>query len=121
LATTAIGLFAGVGLTVLGPLAVHIATAGKVEVSILQFAILGAMLTVLTAVTPAGMTRGLWLQAGVACAAVIIVVTVGALAAASLGATAPLLGFFAAITFVEATPTIASAEVVMRRREHSHA
>ena len=91
-------------------------------------AILGATLATLAALaamTRAGilrtLPRGLWLQAGVAWAAAIIVVAVGALGAASLGATAPLLGRFEAITVVEAIPTIAAAAVVMRRREHSHA
>ena len=90
-----------------------------------QCAILGATPTILAAMTPAGMIptfpRGLWLQAGGAWAAAIIVVTVGALGAASLGVTAPLLGLFAALTFVEAIPMIAFAAVVMRRRERNHA
>jgi hypothetical protein len=90
-----------------------------------QCAILGATLAALAAMTTAGIVltlpRGLWLQAGVAWAAAIVVATVGALGAASLGVTEPLLGLFDAITVVEAIPTIAAAAVVMRRREHSHA
>lgn len=89
-----------------------------------QCAIPGATPTILAAMTPAGMiltfTRSLWPQAGVAWAAAIIVVTVGALVA-NLGEAAPLLGLFATFTFVEAVITIASAAVVMRRREHNHA
>lgn len=124
LTTAAIGLFAGVGLTVLGPLAVQIATAGKVEASIVQCAILGATLTVVAAMMPAGMIltfpRGLWLQAGAAWAAAIMGVAIGVWGAASLGATAPLLGLLAAITIGEAIPIIAAAMVVMNRREHGH-
>jgi len=90
-----------------------------------QCAILGATLTILPAIMPAGrihtFPRVLWLQAGVAWAAAIIVVTVGALGAASFGATAPLRGLFAAFTLFEAIPAIAAAAVVMHHREHSHA
>jgi hypothetical protein len=114
-----------VGLTVLGPLAVQFATAGKIQVDIVQCAILGATLTIKAAMLPAGMIltfpRGLWLQAGAVWAAAIIGVTIGLWGSASLGATAPLLGLLAAITFGEAIPIIAAAMVFLRRREHSHA
>lgn len=125
LTTAAIGLFAGVGLTLLGPIAVDIATAGEVEANIVHCAILGATLTVVAAMMPAGMIltfpRGLWLQAGAVWAAAIIGVTIGVWGAASLGATAPLLGLLAAITVGEAIPIIAAAMVFLRRREPSHA
>jgi hypothetical protein len=73
---------------------------------------------------PAGMIltfpRGLWLQAGAAWIAAIIGVAIGVWGAASLGATAPLLGLLAAITVGEAIPIIAAAMIFMNRREHSH-
>lgn len=120
-----IGLCAGLGLTVLGPFAVHIATAGKIEVDITQCAILGATLTVIGAMLPAGMVltfpRGLWLQAAAVWVAAAIVVAVGAVGSASFGATAPLLGLLAAITFGEAIPIAAAAVIFMHRREPAHA
>lgn len=123
--TAAIGLCAGVGLTALGPLAVHVATAGKVEVEIFQCAILGATLTVVAAMLPAGVLlmfpRGLWLQAGATWAGAVIAVSVGILGSASFGASAPLLGLFAAITIGEAIPIFAAAIALLHRREHNHA
>ena len=124
LTTAAIGLCAGGGLTLFGPLAVRFATAGKVEVDHFQCAILGATLTVLASALPAGMIltfpRGLWLQAGVTWAAAVIVITVGAVGTVSLGATAALLGLLAG-TVACAVPTIAAASVSMHRREQGNA
>lgn len=120
LTSGSIGLLAGIGLTALGPLAVGFATAGKVEASILQCAILGATLVALATMLPAGMVltfpRGLWLQAAAAWAAAIAVVIVGAFGAARLGATAPLLGLLAGIALCEAVPLISAAAVLVRRK-----
>ncbi|BBZ79562.1 hypothetical protein MANY_48990 [Mycolicibacterium anyangense] len=125
LASAAIGLFAGIGLTVLGPFAVDIATAGKVVVTYSQCAILGATLTVLAMMLPAGMIltfpRGLWLQAGAAWVASVIVIVVGLAGSGRYGATAPLVGIFTAIAIGEAIPIMVAANVSLRRPERSRA
>ncbi len=101
LTSAMIGLLAGLGLTVFGPYAVHFATAGKIEVSTLQSAILGAVLLVQATMLPAGMVltfpRGLWLLAVLQWGAAVVVVIIGASASAKLGATAPMLGLLAAM------------------------
>lgn len=124
LTSAAIGLGAGAGLTVFGPLAVEIATAGKIEADYLQCAILGGVLVVQATMLPAGMIltfpRGLWLQAIVIWIAAAIAVIVGALQSAKLGATAPMLGLLAAITIGQAIPTFAAATVFLKQ-ERTHA
>ncbi len=108
-----IGLGAGFGLTLVGPVAVRFATAGHVEATYIQCAILGGVLAVQGAVLPAGMVltfpRGLWLQSVTAWAAVGIVLTIGIWASPQFGATGPMLGLLAALTFGQAIPTIISA------------
>ena len=120
LTSAMIGLCAGLGLTVFGPLAVRFATDGKIEVGILQCAILGAALLVQATMLPAGMIltfpRGLWFQSITSWIAACIVVIIGALASASLGATAPMLGLLAAITIGQAIPTIAVAATFLDHR-----
>ncbi|TGD83800.1 hypothetical protein BayCH28_28425 [Mycolicibacterium sp. CH28] len=125
LTSALIGLCAGLGLIVLGPFAVHIATAGKIEVNFTQCAILGAALVIQATMLPAGMIltfpRGLWLQSITQWAAAAIVVAIGALTAASLGATAPMLGLLAAITIGQAIPTITVAAIFLNHQKTTHA
>lgn len=120
--STAIGLCAGIGLTALGPFAVHLATAGNVEVSWDQCAILGAVLVVQAIMLPAGMTlnfpRGLWLQSITQWGAASIAVAVSMLYSSSLGATAPMSGLLLAVLVAQAIPTVIAAEVLIRRQEH---
>lgn len=125
LTSALIGLCAGLGLTVLGPLSVEIATAGKIEADVFQCAILGAVLVVQATMLPAGMIltfpRGLWLQSITQWVAAAIVVTIGALGSPRLGATAPMLGLLAAITIGQAVPAITAAAVFLKRQEPAHA
>jgi O-antigen/teichoic acid export membrane protein len=119
-----IGLCAGLGLTVFGPLAVEIATAGKVEANIFQCAILGGVLVVQATMLPAGMIltfpRGLWWQALTIWAAAAAVVTIGVLATADLGATAPMLGLLAASVICQAIPTVTAAALFVKDPASNH-
>jgi O-antigen/teichoic acid export membrane protein len=112
-ASAMIGLTAGLGLTIFGPFAVTFASAGEIEADVLQCAILGAVLLVQGIMLPAGMIltfpRGLWLLSVTSWIAACIVVAIGALASAKLGATAPMLGLLAGVTIGQAIPTITAA------------
>ena len=116
-----IGICAGLGLTGLGPLAVNLATAGKVEADTLQCSVLGAVLVVQATLMPAGMVftfpKGLWLQSITTWAAAAIVVGIGVWQSSNLGAVAPMLGLLAGITIGQAIPTIAAAAVFLNDRE----
>lgn len=123
LTSATIGVCAGLGLTALGPLAVKLATAGKVEAEVLQCAILGAALAMQATMLPAGMVltfpRGLWLQAMTSWIAAAIVVIISAFAASRLGATAPMLGLLIAIAIGQAIPTIVAALIFLNEQEHA--
>lgn len=120
-----IGLCAGIGLTALGPLAVNLATAGKVEVDTLQCAVLGAVLVVQATMMPAGMVltfpKGLWLQSVTTWAAAAILVTFGVWKSASLGAIAPMWGLLAGLAIGQAIPTITAAVYFLADRERTDA
>jgi O-antigen/teichoic acid export membrane protein len=119
-----IGLCAGLGLTVFGPLAVEFASAGEIEADVSQCAILGAALVVQATMLPAGMIltfpRGLWFQSATTWAAAAIVVFISLLTSDSLGATAPMWGLLAGITLGQAIPTITAAVIFLRDREPKH-
>lgn len=123
--SAAIGLCLGIGLTAFGPFAAHLATAGNVEVTRAQCAILGAVLVVDAIMLPAGMTlnfpRGLWLQSVTQWGAAIIAVVFSIMYSSSLGATAPMLGLLFAVLVGQAIPTVIAAEVLIRRQEHIRA
>lgn len=116
-----IGLTAGLGLTFLGPFAVQFATAGKIQVTFVQCAILGAALVVEATRMPAAMIltfpRGLWLQSTSTWVSAAIVVILGLLQSQSLGATAPMLALLIAMLIGLATPTVAAAAIFLRRPE----
>lgn len=120
LTSALIGLLAGIGLALLGPLAVEIATAGEIEVDFAQCAILGAVLVVQAVILPAAMVltfpRGLWLQSLATWCAAIIAVTIGAVLSAALGATAPMLGLLVAISIGQGLPIIISAVFFLKDR-----
>jgi O-antigen/teichoic acid export membrane protein len=124
LTSATIGLCAGLGLTAFGPLAVRFASAGQIEADTLQCVVLGTALLVQATMLPAGMVltfpRGLWFQSITTWVAAGIVVSVGALASASLGATAPMLGLLAGITIGQALPTIAVAAIFLKGAESAH-
>lgn len=119
-----IGLCAGLGLTAAGPLAVRLATAGRIEAEVFQCAVLGAALAIQATMLPAGMIltfpRGLWFQAMTAWIAAVIVVIISAFAAPRLGATAPMLGLLIAVTIGQAIPTIAAAIFLLKRLEDAY-
>ena len=114
-----IGLGAGLGLAVIGPIAVKFATAGKIETDTLQCAILGIALVVQATMLPAGMVltfpRGLWLQSITQWIGAAIVVTIGIFGSAKFGATAPMLGLLVAITIGQAIPTITAAAHLVKQ------
>jgi O-antigen/teichoic acid export membrane protein len=116
-----IGLFAGLGLTILGPAAVHISTAGKVEADLSQCAVLGAALVVYGMTTSAGMVltfpRGLWLMSVAQWVSAAIVVAIGAWASARIGATAPMVGLLVALTVGLAIPTITAARMYLSNQQ----
>lgn len=116
-----IGLCAGLGLASLGPLAVHIATGGKVEADNVQCAILGAVLVVQAVMMPAGMIltfpTGLWWQSIMTWVAAAILITVGAWKSVSLGATAPMLGLLVGLAIGQAIPAFAVAAYLLTGRE----